>query len=179
MLGFRTIDQVIRQGIRQGIRDRGSRRQWLAVGCLVLGLGLMVGGAGCQFDPGGADYGASDSPDAASDSPDAAATSTPDAIFDPPTASPPDAACEQGACVCAPPLVHCGASGCVDRATDRDNCGVCGTVCSADETCADGDCERFRVRDQCDACPCDDCNDDEECGEHFDGSGRIICIEDD
>ncbi|HUH02078.1 MAG TPA: hypothetical protein VML75_08770 [Kofleriaceae bacterium] len=137
----------------------------------MLGLGFVVAATGCQFDPGGPDYGVADSPDAA-------ATGTPDAILDPPTASRPDAACDQGACVCASPLVDCG-SGCVDRATDRDNCGECGTVCSADETCTDGACERFRVRDQCDECPCDACADDEQCGEHFDGSKRIICIEGD
>jgi hypothetical protein len=88
-----------------------------------------------------------------------------------------DAACAQGECLCALPMIDCADDGCIDPNTDRRNCGACGRRCKADETCFDGGCARFRVREGCDACPCDDCNDDDVCDVHHDGSGRIVCLE--
>lgn len=128
---------------------------------------MLLGGTGCQFDSAGVDYGA-DSPDAGVAEPDA----EPTGVDPPPTM--PDPTCDQGACLCEPPLADCGPAGCVDLDTDRNHCGDCGRKCRADEVCVEDGCARFRVR-----ASCEDCGDEEVCGVHFDGSDRIICIEDD
>lgn len=55
---------------------------------------------------------------------------------------PPGTACMNGACVgtCAPGMANCGDM-CSDLATDPNNCGLCGAVCAAGESCVAGVCE--------------------------------------
>ncbi|MCC7535738.1 MAG: hypothetical protein IT379_05975 [Deltaproteobacteria bacterium] len=40
---------------------------------------------------------------------------------------------------CPTGLFDCG-SGCIDIDVDTQNCGVCGLICQAGETCAEGEC---------------------------------------
>jgi hypothetical protein len=42
-------------------------------------------------------------------------------------------------CQCKAGLFRCG-TGCVDRQTDKNNCGVCGTICTGMKTCQNGVC---------------------------------------
>jgi len=42
--------------------------------------------------------------------------------------------------MCAPGQSTCGTSCCVDLATDSQNCGACGNVCQAGQTCVAGSC---------------------------------------
>jgi hypothetical protein len=49
------------------------------------------------------------------------------------------ASCQDGVCVCAPGLELC-ANSCVDLQNDANNCGSCGTVCPAEQSCVSGSC---------------------------------------
>ena len=49
-------------------------------------------------------------------------------------------ACPPTGVVCKPGTLPCG-TGCIDPASDRRNCGVCGTSCGADQDCNSGACQ--------------------------------------
>jgi hypothetical protein len=51
--------------------------------------------------------------------------------------------CENGSCVCPPPLRLCGTTpghGCTNVETDLNNCGFCGNVCPVGGSCSNGSC---------------------------------------
>lgn len=50
--------------------------------------------------------------------------------------------CSSGLCSCATGTIDCGASGCADFASDAENCGACGIVCSDPPLCNNGRCVR-------------------------------------
>jgi len=74
-------------------------------------------------------------------------------------------------CVCPPELTLCNGK-CVNLQTDTANCGSCGNVCAAGETCLDGNC-------MSDAVTCDehtDCTSVEYCKKDSgDCDGEGIC----
>ncbi|HEY5921329.1 MAG TPA: hypothetical protein VIV11_06650 [Kofleriaceae bacterium] len=53
----------------------------------------------------------------------------------------PGEVCSNGMCTvnCTLPEVNCSGA-CVDRATDENNCGTCGNICAAGQTCTGGVC---------------------------------------
>lgn len=48
--------------------------------------------------------------------------------------------CQNGVCVCKPPLTDCGAGGCYDLSMSLMNCGACGNACHAGQSCMSGVC---------------------------------------
>jgi hypothetical protein len=69
------------------------------------------------------------------------------------------AECRGGECKCRSGWKDCGNGTCVNRDTDEDNCGACGTVCAAGEACCAGTCADL----QADAANCGEC--DNACGD--------------
>jgi hypothetical protein len=48
--------------------------------------------------------------------------------------------CVNRQCQCKAGLYACTPGVCVDRQTDKNNCGMCGTICSGNKTCQAGKC---------------------------------------
>jgi hypothetical protein len=92
-------------------------------------------------DVSSADGGVADAPTSDSGVPPADAGSPSSDAGAPQDASTPDAAADTGAYIdsgcCG--LAMCGAA-CVDLSADRNNCGACGSVCAAGESCSLGVC---------------------------------------
>ena len=93
--------------------------------------------------------------------------------------------CAQGTCVCQSGFTRCtygeGYSVCRDTRNDRYNCGGCGTVCPAGQTCAAGACVPLTCDSGLTACgdDCTDLNKDPShcggCGQSCDGEAREQC----
>lgn len=83
----------------------------------------------------------------------------------PPPQSPPPPPCANGTTLC-------GAS-CVDIASDVNNCGSCGAICAAGQSCQGGTCtcNGQRCAGCCDGTTCQATNSDAQCG-----LGGVACV---
>ncbi len=75
-------------------------------------------------------------------------------------------------CVCPTGLTDCDGI-CVDTSLNRNNCGMCGTICLPNEDCCHGSCARIDVDEQCGHCDAP-CSPDQTCCTS--ASGRRGCV---
>jgi hypothetical protein len=70
--------------------------------------------------------------------------------------------CQNGTCICSPPLTECGGSRCSNLYTDHDNCGACRRVCPQGQDCCNGVCTLLGTDADCSRCT-DSCTDGKTC----------------
>ena len=64
---------------------------------------------------------------------------------------------------------------CTNTEIDPDNCGQCDRDCNQDEVCLEGNCDQGFVPQNCDQCPCDECQGNfDRCCEV---EGAVFCAE--
>lgn len=85
--------------------------------------------------------------------------------------------CQDEECVegCEAALDEC-AGACVDLASDSLHCGDCDKICSAYEVCVAGECREYERADDCDACPCPEPCEGEECCVDAPFLGAPVCV---